>query len=226
VLKTPTYRLTRAIFLYGSLLFFVALMTGITIEYFPVQKNIAFLRIKQWVWREYSTTTSTFWYVAFYTHIITSTFCLLAGFTQFSPSLLNTHWHRKMGLFYCFVVLFLAAPSGMIMSFFANGGIYSILAFVALSALWLLSTSMAVYSVKQRKYTAHGAWMIISYALTLSALTLRAWKWGLVNLTDTGLRPMELYRLVAWLGWVPNLLIAMWLIKKKVHLQLLQAHKN
>jgi hypothetical protein len=222
VLKTLPYRKLRSIFLYGVLLFFMVMMTKITLDYFPVQKNAAFLRIKQWVWREYATQTATLWFTAFYIHVFTSCFCLLAGFTQFSPSLLRTCWHRKMGTFYIFVVLTMAAPSGLVMSFFANGGLWSIAAFVLLSLLWLISTGMALYTVKRKKYAKHGAWMIISYALTLSALTLRAWKWGLVNLSVINWRPMELYQIVAWLGWVPNLLIALWIIKKNWHLQLLK----
>ena len=55
--------------------------------------------------------------------------------------------------------------------------------------------------------------MIRSYALTLSALTLRAWKWGITNSFE--LPPMDVYRAVAWLGWVPNLLLAEWIIRFK-----------
>jgi hypothetical protein len=54
--------------------------------------------------------------------------------------------------------------------------------------------------------------MIRSYALTLSALTLRAWKWSITNTVE--LPPMDVYRAVAWLGWVPNLLIAELLIRR------------
>jgi hypothetical protein len=201
-------------------------MVSITLEYFPIQKNVAFLRIKQWVWRAYSAPTSSIWFSAFYIHVFFSTFCLLAGFTQFAPSLLNTHWHRKMGALYIISVLLLAGPSGLVMSFFANGGSWSIAAFLILSVLWLVTTGLAFNSLKQRSYAAHGAWMILSYSLTLSALTLRAWKWGLINLTDINFRPMELYRWVAWLGWVPNFFVALILINKDIHLKLLLSHKN
>jgi len=199
----------------------VVLMIKLTLEYFPINSNVAFLRIKQWVFRTYSTPVSNFWYTAFYTHVITSTFCLLAGFTQFFKSLFFTKWHRFFGKFYVIVVLGLAAPSGLIMSFFANGGITSIVAFITLSVLWIFSTIMALVTVKQKKFEKHGAWMIISYALALSALTLRAWKWGFTNLYELDLTPIELYRLVAWLGWVPNLIIALFLIKLGVHKRLI-----
>jgi hypothetical protein len=55
--------------------------------------------------------------------------------------------------------------------------------------------------------------MIRSYALTLSAVTLRAWKWSITNTVE--LPPMDVYRAVAWLGWVPNIIIAELLIRKR-----------
>jgi hypothetical protein len=216
-----TITLLKILFLTYSLLFFLILMVKLTLGYFPINSNVAFLRIKQWVFRTYSTPVSNFWYTAFYIHVITSTFCLLAGFTQFFKSLIFTKWHRFFGKFYVIVVLGLAAPSGLIMSFFANGGVTSIVAFVTLSLLWIFSTIMALVTVKQKKFVKHGAWIIISYALALSALTLRAWKWGFTNLYELDLTPIELYRLVAWLGWVPNLIIALFLIKLGVHKRLI-----
>jgi hypothetical protein len=53
--------------------------------------------------------------------------------------------------------------------------------------------------------------MIRSYALTLSAVTLRAWKWTITNSFE--LPPMDVYRAVAWLGWVPNLIFVELLIR-------------
>jgi hypothetical protein len=66
--------------------------------------------------------------------------------------------------------------------------------------------------------------MVRSYALTLSALTLRAWKLGLVLAFHP--KPMDLYMIVAWLGWVPNLLLAEWLISKGYQLNILGIKKK
>jgi hypothetical protein len=93
------------------------------------------------------------------------------------------------------------------MAFYANGGLTSKVAFITLAIGWLFFTAMAVKKAKDGDYDAHRDFMIRSYALTLSALTLRAWKWGINNSVDH-LPPMDVYRIVAWLGWVPNLLIA------------------
>jgi hypothetical protein len=57
--------------------------------------------------------------------------------------------------------------------------------------------------------------MIRSYALTLSALTLRAWKYAITNSIGE-VHPMDVYRIVAWLGWGLNLIIAEIIIRKKI----------
>ena len=54
--------------------------------------------------------------------------------------------------------------------------------------------------------------MIRSYALTLSAITLRVWKYLIVLAFEPP--PMDVYRLVAWLGFVPNVLFAEWWIRR------------
>ena len=48
--------------------------------------------------------------------------------------------------------------------------------------------------------------MIRSFSLTLSAISLRAWKVVLVYLFHP--KPMDVYLIIAWLGWGLNLFIA------------------
>lgn len=92
------------------------------------------------------------------------------------------------------------------MSFYANGGISSRIAFVLLSVLWIGFTAIALYKALKKDFKAHRIFMIRSYALTLSAITLRVWKVLLANYTD--IAPMDRYRIIAWLGWMLNLLLA------------------
>jgi hypothetical protein len=96
------------------------------------------------------------------------------------------------------------------MGIYANGGITSKVAFVVLAGLWIYFSANAVLKARNGDYTAHRDFMIRSYALTLSAVTLRAWKWSINNSVE--LPPMDVYRAVAWLGWVPNLAFAEYLI--------------
>jgi hypothetical protein len=130
--------------------------------------------------------------------------------------------HRIIGKIYVIDILFVTGPASFIMALLANGGISSRMAFTTLAILWMVTTTKAWRSAMAGQITAHKEWMIRSYALTLSALTLRAWKWLLIALFH--LRPLHAYMIVAWLGFVPNLIIAEWLIRQqrnnKMRLQL------
>ena len=109
-------------------------------------------------------------------------------------------------------VLLITGPSGLLMGFYANGGLLSRIGFIALAVLWIFFTVLALIKARQKKFKAHRKYMILSYAMTLSAITLRAWKYAITN-TMT-LPPMDVYRVVAWLGWVGNLVVALWVINR------------
>jgi uncharacterized membrane protein len=194
--------------IYGTILilliytFFCCLMLQITLQYFPYSTDTAFLRIKQ------DEIAMVYYKIAFFIHVYTSMFALLAAFTQFSDYFLKKHpkIHRRAGYLYIITVVFLSGPSGLIMAYHANGGWSSQLAFCLLAILWIYFTAMAFIKIKNKDILAHKKYMYRSFALTLSAITLRLWKYVLVAIFLP--KPMDLYRWVAWLGWVVNLIIA------------------
>jgi uncharacterized membrane protein len=190
------------------LAFFTVLMARITVVYLPYNLDVGFLRIKQ----DYI--DLDVWRTAFFVHVYMSIWVLLAGFTQFSSKIreYRPRLHRALGYFYAIDVLLVTGPAGLIMGFYANGGITSKVSFVLLACGWIVTTALAVQTAKQGNFVAHRDWMIRSYALTLSAITLRAWKWSITN--SVSLPPMDVYRAVAWLGWVPNILIAEIIIRR------------
>ncbi|MCC7030180.1 MAG: DUF2306 domain-containing protein [Chitinophagaceae bacterium] len=186
-------------------------MSGITLQYIPYNTDVAFLGIKQ------QEIGLLHYRIAFFTHVYTALFVLPAGFIQFSPFLLK-HFkklHRLSGWIYTGFVLILVAPSGFVMGLYANGGPTSQISFCLLALLWFYSTLMAIVSIRKKDITGHRKWMIRSFALTLSAISLRAWKYILVYLFHPA--PMDNYRMVAWLSWVVNLLIAEIIIFKFIH---------
>ncbi|HEY2866547.1 MAG TPA: DUF2306 domain-containing protein [Pyrinomonadaceae bacterium] len=192
--------------LLATLAFFVFLMARISLAYMPYNTDVGFLRIKQ----DYI--DIDFWRTAFFVHIYMSIWVLLAGFTQFTENI-RTYWpklHRTFGYIYAVDVLFITGPAGLIMGFYANGGLTSKISFVTLAIGWITFTAIAVQKARNGDFVGHRDFMIRSYALTLSALTLRAWKYGINNTFD--FPPMDVYRTVAWLGWVPNILFAEFLI--------------
>lgn len=181
-------------------------MAGITVNYIPYNTDAGFLRIKQ----QYIGIDH--WRIAFFIHVYASIWVLLAGFTQFSGKIKrnNPRLHRIMGYVYVTDILLITGPAGLLMGFYANGGPGSRIAFIMLAALWIFFTAMALIKAKQKDFKSHRQFMIRSYALTLSALTLRAWKYAINNSFE--LPPMDVYRVVAWAGWVINLGVAEYII--------------
>lgn len=195
--------------LLAALAYFTYLLLLITLQYIPFRVDVAFLKIK-------TDEVKLPYYLPFFKlHIYTSIFLLLAGFTQFSNVIRQKYrqLHRGMGWVYVVIILLAAAPSGIVMGWHANGGWTSQSSFVILGILWFVFTSLALYFAIKKNWKQHREFMIRSFALTLSAITLRFWKWVIVALFHPP--PMDVYRIVAWLGWVLNLLIAEWIIRQK-----------
>lgn len=190
--------------------YFFWLMLQLTFEYIPAKSDVSFLMIKQ------TEVISHPEYLSFfYIHVYSSILVLLTGFLAIIRVNFNKiKIHQYAGKVYVFVILFLAAPTGIYMGFFANGGFFSKISFVILGIFWWFSTFKAYQLIRQKKYKAHQQWMWRSFALTLSAITLRLWKWIIVYFFHPS--PMDVYEIVAWLGWIPNILLIELLIRKKI----------
>ncbi|WP_375336402.1 DUF2306 domain-containing protein [Chryseobacterium chendengshani] len=189
--------------------YFFWLMLTITLEYIPFDPNASFLMIKQ---TEVHNKSEYIWF--FYTHVYTSIFVLLAGFLAILKRNFGIrNFHKNAGKIYIILILLLAAPSGIYMGIFANGGFLSKLSFVILGCLWWFSTFKAYLLARQKNFKKHKHWMWRSFALTISAITLRMWKVIIVYLFQPN--PMDVYQIIAWLGWVPNIILIEYLIMKK-----------
>lgn len=186
---------------WGSYGYFSFLLLLITLQYIPYNTDVAFLRIKQ------DEIALTYYKVAFFVHVYTSVFLMVVGAFQFLVPITSKtkKMHRYAGRLYGFIVLFLSGPSGLIMSYHANGGIVSKTAFIILSILWMAFTAISIYLAFQRKYLQHQKFALRSFALTLSAISLRLFKFLILYFFD--LQTMDAYRIVAWLGWTFNLLV-------------------
>ena len=192
-----------------ALAFFSILMIRLTLPYTAMRSDTGFLRTKLRIYHLH------YWRVSFYTHVFVSCLVLLAGFTQFTPRLLrgNPRVHRFMGWIYLVTVTIISGPAAFIMALYANGGWAARSSFVLLAVLWIGFTAAAGYYVVQRRFDLHGAFMFRSYALTLSAITLRAYTF-LIDWMQLPIHPGDTYVLTAWLSWIPNLVLAEILIRR------------
>lgn len=188
-------------------LLFCALMSRIVYPYFSFSYDVDFLLTKQTILH------NDVWRIAFYTHISSSLFVLLIGVFQFVKQILKKHpvWHRFLGKTYIILTLTISAPSGLIMSFYANGGSWARLSFVIVSALWWWYSYLAYKYAKEKNFRLHLANIYRSYSLTLSAITLRTYVFILPCIMN--LHGKDMYIFVSWTSWIPNLIIAELLIR-------------
>lgn len=118
--------------------------------------------------------------------------------------------HRILGRIYLLSVL-VSVVAGFYLAFSALGGLPGRSGFGLLAVVWLVTGTMAYRRIRRGDVQAHHEWMIRNYALTFSAVTLRLW---LPLLAALGYDFPESYPTVAWLAWVPNLLVAELIIGK------------
>ena len=157
--------------------------------------------------------SDTVWNSAFYSHITLGGLALLIGWLQFNEKLRNKNLklHRTIGKTYIISVL-ISGFSGLYIAYFATGGIISILGFASLGVIWLATTFLAYKAIKNGNVSVHQNLMIYSYAACFGAVTLRIWLPLLISLMDGF---TDAYRIVAWLAWVPNIIVAYFIVRRK-----------
>lgn len=181
--------------------FFAAGLFVLTAEYLSFQTDLRFLKEKQ------DLIDNPVWMTAFYVHISSAMFVLLVGPFQFLEKLRNRNLkvHRILGKIYVYGIFLLAAPSGLVMALYAEGGFWSEVAFTMLSILWFGTTFMAVRTVLKKDIVGHQKWMIRSFAVTFAAVTLRL----MVAIFSLFISDDQFIIVsTAWLCWVINMMVA------------------
>ncbi len=156
---------------------------------------------------------SVFWNICFYTHISLGGIALLVGWSQFSEKFRrkNIRLHRIIGKIYVVSVL-LSGLCGIYIGYYATGGMISAVGFMSLGIIWFYTTLKAFLDIKEGRVWEHEKMMIYSYAACFAAVTLRLMLPLLIVIFKDFIIA---YQLVAWLCWVPNLLVAYFIILKK-----------
>jgi uncharacterized membrane protein len=144
------------------------------------------------------------------THLGAGGIALIAGALQFNTGLRQgrPRVHRAIGRVYVIAVL-IAGVAAALLAPVSSGGLTGHYGFGFLAVFWLASTLAAYVNARAGKYEVHRQWMIRSFALCLAAVTLRIY---IPIFLISGATFDDAYPLIAWLCWVPNLVIAEWLI--------------
>jgi uncharacterized membrane protein len=124
--------------------------------------------------------------------------------------------HRWLGRLYVAAVV-VGGVAGFSLALHSFGGGVAQMGFALLAVCWLACTINAYRLIRHGDVSAHRRWMIRSYAVTLSAVTLRFY---LPGSQLAGLPMAVAYPAIAWLCWVPNLLVAEWFVRLRRSLAL------
>ena len=145
--------------------------------------------------------------VGIYAHVFASVVALALGPFQFSARLRasRTQLHRWSGRAYLGVGVLLGGLSGLYMAPHAFGGVASRLGFGCLALAWLFTGLRAFFAIRRRDVASHRRWMVRNFALTFAAVMLRLY---LPACMATGVAFELAYPVIAWLCWLPNLVVA------------------
>jgi uncharacterized membrane protein len=138
-------------------------------------------------------------------HIAGAATALLIGPVQFLPWIRNRRVvHRRLGRVYV-VGCLVGGVGGLIVAFGSTAGPIATAGFGALAVIWIIANVQGWRSARARRFEAHRAWMIRSFALTFAAVTLRLY---LPLFPLVGVSFLDGYRAVSFLAWIPNLIAA------------------
>jgi hypothetical protein len=172
-----------------------------TIPYFSFKQDFVFIAERAALFLQPAYKTS------FYLHISGGMFCISTALLQFSSYILKKRKpiHIWAGRVYVFVVLLIAAPTGLYMSFFAKGELTERCLFMFMAISWFVFTLKGFTTIINKNILQHKVWMIRSYTMALTAVSFRVYYIVLylfkVELTKN-------YEVSLWMSVVGNLLVA------------------
>ncbi len=144
-------------------------------------------------------------------HVFGSSLALLLGPWQFSTRLRSgaPRWHRWSGRIYLGVAVLIGGTAGLYMAASAFGGPMARAGFAGLAIGWLWTGAAAYAAIRRGDVATHRRWMIRNFALSLAAVTLRLY---LPPAFMLGIPFEWSYPVIAWACWVPNLVVAEWIV--------------
>lgn len=150
--------------------------------------------------------------IALYAHIGLAPLALALMPVQLWPGLRarRPRLHRWSGRV-AGLAMVVSGVGGLVIALGTRAGPVASMGFAVLAVLWVGATIWGIRAAMVGRIAEHRRWMIRASALTFAAVTLRLYL-PLLAMTvgfEIG------YPAVAWLCWVPNLLIAEWWLRRR-----------
>ncbi|WP_433043137.1 DUF2306 domain-containing protein [Dactylosporangium sp. CS-033363] len=156
-------------------------------------------------------------YAVLVVHIFTAAVALVVGPLQFMPRVrARRRLHRVLGRVYLLGGVLPSALATVPVAIWSGRPLTQV-GLTTAAVLWLATGVLAYRAARRRDFTAHRAWMMRNYALTLLAVTARLLV-PLLLLTQLPFGgapdPKALIPAGQTLGWIVNLIVAELLIRR------------
>jgi hypothetical protein len=212
--NTRTYTLQKSVRVLFQMLFWVPvagfslLLIYNTLPYFSFNQGFTFIQERGFLFN------NNIYYTCFYIHIAAGALCIGTALIQFSRYILKKSKaiHRISGKIYVAVVLFLGAPTGLYMAFFAKGSFWEKALFLFMAIWWFITTLYGLSTIHKKNVLAHKIWMMRSYAMAMTAVTFRVYHLLFYML---GWNHLENYEISLWISVIGNMLFAEWVIYRQ-----------
>ena len=161
------------VFLAGVLILKVTLSVMLEYRhYFPPDFKSDFLRGRQ------SYFSGTYQW-AFYAHIAAGPVSLILGLILVSEQFRRQFptWHRSLGKTQAILVLFLLAPSGLWMAYYAETGVVAAIGFSVLAIVTGLCVLMGWQSAVKKRFAEHRRWMLAMFSVAMLCRNSQAYWW-------------------------------------------------
>ncbi len=161
----------------------------------------------------------------FYAHIVGGGVALALMPLQFMRMLRDRspkvhRWTGRVAL----IGVAVGAVGALVIAPFNSAGLVGLFGFGGLGVVWLYTGWRAYRAIRSGDVDNHRAWMMRTFAVTYSAVTLRLWLFALIFAQipfagpdgfDFGAAFDNAYGVVPFLAWIPNLIVAEWLIRRR-----------
>ncbi|GAA3866394.1 hypothetical protein GCM10022243_35460 [Saccharothrix violaceirubra] len=151
--------------------------------------------------------------VAMYLHIVFSGVALLLSPAQLSARIRARApgVHRVVGRI-TLTAMVVGGLGGLALAPYGYEGVPGALGFGLLAILSVVFPLLGLRAVRAGRIAEHRRWMIRAFALIYAGVTLRVW---MIVLTAAGLEFDEGYPLMPFGCWVPNLLVAELVLRRR-----------
>ena len=198
-LAKPTLRKAVFYLAWGIVLILSACFVLLALSYFNFDLENKFLGSKV------RFLGNKLWLVSFYVHIAFGAIAVITGALLFFKRIVHysSKVHKWIGKVYILSILFITGPTGFYLAFFAEGGPFATVGFMLMSFAWMVPTYMAYHKIRKGDIRGHYKWIIRSYCMTLSGITLRL-------ITPVGTHIMELdyqtnFVMTSYACWMINI---------------------